>query len=371
MDDDTLKFLQSFGFDSRRFESLRKAVEDGEPYENTVQLPIEPPRSADLRPLPPLGSSERARLEEIGIDSLRRGEVGAIVLAGGMATRFGGAVKAAVPAIRGKTFLELKLADVARTAARAGRPVPVFVMTSFATHEAVTQLAREVANEHAPCFTFPQFIDVRLEPDGSIAQDERGAPSLYAPGHGDLPFALKRAGLLERFRASGGRHLFMSNVDNLTATLDPAIIGAHIDGGAELTALVAEKHPGDRGGAPARVAGRLEIVEGFRFPRDFDQDQIPVFNTNTFVFDAERLEEPFDLDFFRVEKSVEGRDVLQFERLVGQLSAFLETSCLVVERTGPDARFQPIKVPDDLERQGPLIDEILVTRGILSPRESD
>src|SRR5690606_16830086 len=119
------------------------------------------------------------------------------------------------------------------------------------------------------------MIDVRLELDGSVARDERGAPSFYAPGHGDLPFALKRSGLLDRFLESGGRYLFMSNVDNLTATLDPAIIGAHVEMGGELTALVAPKHPGDQGGAPARVGDRLEIVEGFRFPPEFDQDRIP------------------------------------------------------------------------------------------------
>jgi UTP--glucose-1-phosphate uridylyltransferase len=365
MDEDTLNFLHSFGFDGERFDTLRRAVRDGAPYDNVVRGSVEPPSADDLAPLPRLGSPERARLESLGLEAVRRGEVGAIVLAGGMATRFGGAVKAAVPAIRGRSFLELKLADVACTAARVDRPVPVFVMTSFATHDEVSGLAREKASEMTPCFPFPQLIDVRLELDGSIAKDEHGGPSFYAPGHGDLPFAMMRSGLLERFVASGGRHLFMSNVDNLTATLDPSIIGAHVDGGSELTVEVAEKFPGDQGGAPARVDGRLEILESFRFPRDFDQRRIPVFNTNTFVFDAVTLARPFELDFFRVEKVVGDRKVLQFERLVGQLSAFLKTKCVVVERAGLDSRFQPIKIPDDLERHGAEIEGALVARGIL------
>lgn len=367
MDEATLQLLQSFGFDRSRFERLRESVRRDQAHDNVVRGEITPPHDDDLRTFPHLGSLERERLAGLGLEAMRKGEVGAVVLAGGMATRFGGAVKAAVPAIRGKSFLELKIADVAAAAEHAGRPLPLFVMTSFATHADIVRLLEELADERVRAFAFPQFVDVRLELDGSIALDPDGRPSLYAPGHGDLPFALVRSGLLDRFLSEGGRHLYMSNVDNLTSTLDPAVIGAHVDSGAELTALVAEKRPGDQGGAPARVDGRLEIVEGFRFPPDFDQDRIPVFNTNTFVMDATRLGEPFDLDFFLVEKKVDGRTVLQFERLVGQLSAYLDTRCLVVERSGPDGRFHPIKVPEDLEREAPEIERILVARGILEP----
>jgi UTP--glucose-1-phosphate uridylyltransferase len=47
---------------------------------------------------------------------MRRGEVGAVILAGGMATRFGGVVKAAVEVLDGQSFLELKLKDLAAVA---------------------------------------------------------------------------------------------------------------------------------------------------------------------------------------------------------------------------------------------------------------
>ena len=43
----------------------------------------------------------------------------------------------------------------------------------------------------------------------------------YATGHGDLTFALRASGVLARFRAAGGKILYMSNVDNVAATLDP------------------------------------------------------------------------------------------------------------------------------------------------------
>jgi UTP--glucose-1-phosphate uridylyltransferase len=239
------------------------------------------------------------------------------------------------------------------------------LMTSFATHEDVVRLAAKGSTEQVPVEAFPQPISLRLQPNGELFRDREGALSPYAPGHGDLPDALHRAGILERFVASGGELLFMSNVDNLTATLDPAIIGAHLAGGKPVTAEMAPKVPGDKGGAPARVDGVPQIVEAFRFPDDFDQDSIPVFNTNTLVFDARALARDFTLTWFAVNKTVEGLPAVQLERLVGELTAFLPSTFVRVEREGPDARFQPAKDPEELVRRQPEIRAALVARGVL------
>ena len=47
------------------------------------------------------GRPVRTRLEALGAAALERGEVGLVVLAGGMATRMGGVVKALVEAVDG------------------------------------------------------------------------------------------------------------------------------------------------------------------------------------------------------------------------------------------------------------------------------
>jgi UTP--glucose-1-phosphate uridylyltransferase len=296
---------------------------------------------------------------------MRSGQVAAVILAGGMATRFGGVVKAAVEVLDGQSFLELKLKDIRAVAARAGAAIPVYLMTSFATDDAIRQMAEELSTERCPIETFPQFISLRVTPEGELFRESSGELSPHAPGHGDLTFALRRSGILANFRKRGGRVLMMSNVDNLTATLDPAVIGAHLESRAALTAEMAPKEPGDKGGAPARVDGKPQIVEAFRFPEAFDQDRIPVFNTNTFVLDAEAIDTDFPLTWFAVNKTVDGRPAVQFERLVGELTAFLESAFLRVERHGPDARFQPIKEPDDMDKERPNIVKALKARGCL------
>ncbi|MFK7987026.1 MAG: UTP--glucose-1-phosphate uridylyltransferase [Sandaracinaceae bacterium] len=364
IDAETLSLLQRFRFDAPRFEELRARLA-ADDLDNRIVGDVAPPSPEDVPTLPPRGSESWAALAKRGLDALAAGHVGMVTLAGGMATRFGGVVKAAVPAIGSDSFLALKLRDVQRLSEKTGARVPSFLMTSFATHAEVDALAVAASRQATPVEAFRQSISLRLAPDGQLFRTEDGAFSPYAPGHGDLPEALRASGVLARFLESGGKHLFMSNVDNLGATLEPALVGWHLEHGGAVTAEVVEKVPGDRGGAPARVDGALQIVEAFRFPEAFDQDRIGVFNTNSFVLDAAALGATFPFDWFAVRKRVGGSDAVQFERLVGQLTAFLPSRFVTVPRGGVDGRFQPAKEPAELERRRPAIRALLEARGVL------
>jgi UTP--glucose-1-phosphate uridylyltransferase len=363
IDAPTAALLARYGFDEALLARLVTRLERGDG--NAIRGRVEPPREGDVVALPAPRTPERRRLAAIGERAIAAGKVGAVILAGGMATRFGGVVKAGVPAVRGRTFLDLKVADLARLAERTNARVPCFAMTSFATHDAVGDLSRALATPRVPIECFAQGISLRVTKSGEPFIEKDGAASPYAPGHGDLTFALRSSGVMKRFRDAGGEVLVMSNVDNLGATLDPAIVGLHLERGVAVTAEVVRKEAGDKGGAPARVEGTVQIVESFRFPADFDQDSIPVFNTNTFVLDARAIDRDFDLTWFVVEKTVEGTKVIQFERLVGELTAFLPSAFVEVARHGDDGRFQPAKDPDELARRVPEIESLLRARGVI------
>jgi UTP--glucose-1-phosphate uridylyltransferase len=225
-------------------------------------------------------------------------------------------------------------------------------MTSFATDDVI----RAHVTEHGlgDPLVFHQFVSLRLETDGKLFHDDAGKPSLYAPGHGDLFQALRRSGVLAALRERGVRVVTVSNVDNLGARLDAAVIGMHLISGKPVTCEVARKE-GDMGGAPVRVDGQLQLLEGPRFPKEFDQELVPVFNTNTALFDLDALDCDYDLTWLYVQKEVGGRTAVQVERVYHEVSAFLPTTYLEVPRRGPRGRFFPIKTPDDLERaQGDL-----------------
>ena len=345
----TRETLDRFGFDEALFDSLRARVERGEisPASNLVTGAIEPPAEGDITPLPAPGDAGYDDVRAAGVAALERGEVAQIVLAGGMATRFGGVVKAVLTAVDGKSFLEAKLIQTAALETALDCVVPVGLMTSFATHDAVrAHVAERGLGEP---LVFSQFVSLRLDASGEPFRDEDGGVSLYAPGHGDLFQAVRRSGTLDELRTRGVRVVTISNVDNLGARVDPVVIGAHLLGAKPLTCEVARKE-GDMGGAPVRVDGKLQLVEGPRFPPSFDQELTPVFNTNTAIVDLEVLARDDDLTWLYVRKSVDGRDAVQLERLYHEVSAFVPAQYLEVPRRGPRGRFSPIKTPADLER---------------------
>ena len=348
VDRETAVVLERFGFDEPQFERLRERVASGElsAESNLLKGSIEPPRANEIVALPAPGDPDYDVTREAGLDALRRGEVAQVVLAGGMATRFGGVVKAILPAVDGLSFLEAKLRQTATLEREVGVSVPVALMTSFATDAAI----REHVAEHGlgDPLVFHQFVSLRLEPSGELFRDEHGDPSLYAPGHGDLFPALRGSGTLDALRDRGVRFVTVSNVDNLGARVDPVVVGAHLASRKPLTCEVARKE-GDMGGAPARVDGLLQMVEGPRFPPGFDQDEVPVFNTNTALFHVDALAADYDLTWLYVVKDVDGRPAVQLERLYHEVSAFVETQYLEVPRRGPRGRFLPIKTPADLE----------------------
>lgn len=352
--------LARYGYDPSLQQQF--AARAGDRTSNAVTGTLAPLAPADIPVLPALGTEDRRRLRAKGLELVMARKVGAVVLAGGMATRFGGVVKAVVPADGDRSFFRCKLDDVRSLSVAAGAPIPLFVMSSFATHDALVDHVAGASH----VTVFPQLVALRLAPDGELFREPSGQLSPYATGHGDLTFALRASGVLSRFRDAGGTTLLMSNVDNLAATLDPAIIGLHAELGGAITAEVVRKALGDKGGAPALLDGTPQIIEGFRFPPTFDQDAIEVFNTNTLVFDAAAIDRDFALPYYRVEKQVEGKTAIQFERLVGELTATLPTRFVEVPRVGEDARFLPVKDPEELDRSRAAIADVLSSQRSLN-----
>ncbi|MBI5482401.1 MAG: UTP--glucose-1-phosphate uridylyltransferase, partial [Deltaproteobacteria bacterium] len=326
-----------------------------------VRLPS--PSEIPLAPVP--GTPEHARLSALGEAALRRGELAFCVMAGGMATRMGGVVKALVEACAGKTFLQLRLAENASWSARGERPLPLWLMVSDATEEP-TKAALASAGAPAHVRTFLQGMGLRLTPSGQLFRDEAGEPSSYSTGHGDLVDALRRSGFLGEFRAAGGKYVWIANLDNLGATVDPAILGHFIETGREVMVEVCEKAAGDKGGIPVHALGRLQVLEEFRLPEGVDPAQVRVFNTNTFVVSARALAEtPIEWHWFEVEKKVGGAVAIQFERLLQELTAALDAAYLTVPREGVRSRFLPVKDPDELVRRRAEIEAVARTRGML------
>ncbi len=363
---DVQALLKHHRFDAERFKRLASRLSTESAEDNFVKGQISPPGSEDLAELPAIGSPGYAQLVALGEQALRDGKVALLVLAGGMATRMGGVIKALVDAIPGKSFLDLRRAEMRALERRYGVAPPLWLMTSHAT-DAGIRAALGADLDGKSVATFTQHLSLRVTPAGDVFLDKHGRPSEHAPGHGDLPDALRESGLLARFVEHGGKVIMVSNIDNLGGTLDPATIGFHLQHGKPVTAEVVDKLPSDRGGIPAYVDGTLCILEEFRIPPTFDPKTVRVFATNVFYLDAPTL---LTLDmnwsYFTVHKKVDDQPVVQFERLVNELTSSLSTAYVHMPRDGAASRFLPVKDNDELALRQPEILAVARARGIVS-----
>jgi hypothetical protein len=94
---------------------------------------------------------------------------------------------------------------------------------------------------------------------------------------------------------------------------------------------------------------------------------VRVFNTNVFHFDARALDaHSLEWRFYTVKKQVSGQKVMQFERIVNEVTGELETEYLHVPRSGPQSRFLPVKDQTELLQRRAEIEAVARARGFFS-----
>jgi UDP-N-acetylglucosamine pyrophosphorylase len=187
------------------------------------------------------------------------------------------------------------------------------------------------------------------------------------PGHGDLYPSLAGSGTLEALLAKGVRYMFVSNSDNLGATLDLALLDYFAQSDKPFIMEVCERTEADKKGGHLAVRtadGRLLLRESAQCAaadeKAFqDTGRHRFFNTNNLWIRLDRLKEVLDkhdgvvpLPMIKNEKTVDPGDgdspkVFQLETAMGAaIESFPGAGAVVVDR----ARFAPVKTCADLLR---------------------
>lgn len=172
-------------------------------------------------------------------------------------------------------------------------------------------------------------------------------------GHGDIYRCLSMNDSIEKLVQDGKKYMFISNSDNLGATLDLSILGYfqkhHLDFLMETT----PKTPADiKGGTVIRYQKKLFLLEKSQVPEKHIQEfeNFPIFNTNNIWINLESLltqmkQTPFSLPLISNQKMIHNRTVIQLETAMGAaIQYFNQPKILVVPRN----RFFPVKNDSDL-----------------------
>jgi UTP--glucose-1-phosphate uridylyltransferase len=291
-------------------------------------------------------------LEARGLDLISRTVV--IKLNGGRSTTMGGEVpKGTLIAKDGRSYLDIIAGQMKAFERKWGSAAPLVLMNSFFTHEPTLEIVRGF---DIPVRTFIQSQVPRLLKDTLEPLDTGTEEDWAPPGHGDVYDSLKWSGLLDRLLAEGRTIAFISNLDNLAATLEPWILGLIGEQRAEFLMEVTPRTESDRKGGTLVVRnGRLDLLEIAQVApeekeRFMEIDEFPVFNTNSIWVDLEVLSEALDKDALRMPvirnpKSVAGSEIVQLETAMGSaVGSFARARGLRVERD----RFFPTKKVEDL-----------------------
>lgn len=373
--DDIQNQLRDHGIDPDHIKSLHVKLQTGELDRNSFVIDnsrLRVPTESDVDHLTDLDQTE---LQQKGITALQNDELLVFWLNGGAATRYFDdskilndeknryskqldtitneirqSPKGITPVVNGMSYLELKIRNVLAITKQYKLSVhpQILLMNSFLTDEPTRELLQTLFVKYPDLDparfhfviqqpTIPRFqqvedlknIDLFVKQDNTLS---------FAPcGHGDFIYLLQE--YLRKTHIPNVRYMFFANIDNLGSTIEPALLGYHIEKSTGRTVELATKLPGDAGGAPCFVDDELIIVEQMKFPPEFDQTTIPWFNTNTFWFtlkDLQAFEE--DLPLVLAEKSIAEGDVIQLEHFACDVN--VPSKYIVVPR---ETRFWPVK----------------------------
>lgn len=228
-------------------------------------------------------TADRREARRVGEEALRGDRVGVVLVAGGQGTRLGfdhpkGLYK--IGPVSGDSLFNILLEKVLATSRRYSVPLPLYLMTSDATHEETLAYLEEHHRFGLPAGDVTVFCQGTMPAidaaTGRLLLAAKDCLALSPDGHGGMPAALRRSGALADIRRRKLDHLFYMQVDNpLVVVCDAEFIGHHLLAGSELsTQVVAKTAPRDRVGNVVSVDGQVRIIEYSDLPDDAAEQRL-------------------------------------------------------------------------------------------------
>lgn len=226
---------------------------------------IEPLAAMELSEI----EANKERFTDIGLEAIRSGKVGAVLLAGGMGTRLGSDNPKGMynVGITHELYIfECLVNNLLDVVHQADTWIHLFVMTSDKNNEATISFMEEHAYfGYNPKYVhfFKQEMAAATDYNGKIYLEEKGKLSTSPNGNGGWFISLEKAGLLDLAHNQGIEWINVFAVDNVLQRIaDPCFVGATIDKKCVVGAKVVRKAaPDEKVGAMCLEDGKPSIVE--------------------------------------------------------------------------------------------------------------
>ncbi|XP_029647049.1 UTP--glucose-1-phosphate uridylyltransferase isoform X2 [Octopus sinensis] len=305
--------------------------------------------------------------EEIQLEEAREilNKLVVVKLNGGLGTSMGcKGPKSAISVRSDNTFLDLTVQQIEHLNKKYDTDVPLVLMNSFNTDEDTQKIIGKYKQVKVKIFTFnqsrfPRIIKESLLPLPKSKDDD--PQSWYPPGHGDVYECFYKCGFLQKFLNAGRKYMFLSNIDNLGATVDLHILKSLIkrqNGEApEFVMEVTDKTRADiKGGTLVEYNGKLRLLEIAQVAAEHVDEfksvsKFKIFNTNNLWISLEAIkkvveEKTLYMEIIVNNKTLDnGINVIQLETAAGAAIASFKRAIGI---NVPRKRFRPVKTTSDL-----------------------
>eukprot|EP00894_Picocystis_sp_ML_P000462 jgi/Pico_ML_1/50979/g179.t1 len=291
-------------------------------------------------------------------------------LNGGLGTSMGlDQAKSLLEVKDGHSFLDLIAMQIKDMRKRFGAEVKFVLMNSFSTSEDTNRFMEEKHGDLAKggYLELLQNKSPKVDLKTMLPASYPENPDLEwcPPGHGDIYPSLLGTGMLDKLIQDGIEYVFVSNSDNLGATLDVDLLAHFASKDTPFMMEVCERTESDKKGGHlcvTRKSGKLTLRESAMCPAE-DMDSFQdirkhrFFNTNNLWLNLTKLKDVLEkndgvlpLPLIKNKKTINPREdttaeVYQLETAMGSaIEAFDGAGAVCV----PRSRFAPVKTCNDL-----------------------
>lgn len=321
---------------------------------------IEMPSDSQILPYSEITKGQTA--DAGGVNSRLLERLAVVKLNGGLGTTMGcTGPKSAIEILHELTFLDMTVMQIQNLNQKNSVSVPLILMNSFNTDEETRKIIKKYSNHGVEIFTFNQSKYPRIDADSLMilpTSTNSDRQCWYPPGHGDFFASINNCGLLDALIEDGKDFIFVSNIDNLGATVDQNILQYLADSTCDYLMEVTDKTKADvKGGTLVNLNGKLSLLEVAQVPSDrmpefTSPKKFKVFNTNNIWLSTKSLKKilaagNLSLEIIVNQKTLDGNGtrIIQLETAIGAaIKHFSDAKAVNV----PRSRFLPVKTCSDL-----------------------